>query len=54
MKEIILIFALVFVLWAWIDLHARRVKEEKRMQKETKKTQEILLKRLKVKESVRR
>ena len=46
MKAHILIFALAFVLWAWLNLHARREKKKKRMQKETKK---ILIERLKSK-----
>lgn len=44
MKDYILMFALAFVLWAWLNLYARRIKEQKMMEKETS---EILLKRFK-------
>jgi len=44
MRDYILMFSLSFVLLAWINLHSRRTKEKKRMQKEAK---EILPERLK-------
>ena len=44
MKDHILIFALAFILWAWINLHVRRTREQIVIHKKTK---EILLKRLK-------
>ena len=43
MKDHILIFALAFILWAWINLHVRRTRQRIMIQKKTK---EILLKRL--------
>lgn len=46
MKDFILMFALAFVLWAWLNLYARRIGKQKRMIKETR---EILLKRFKAK-----
>jgi hypothetical protein len=46
MKDYILMFVLAFVLWAWLNLYARRIGEQKTMKKETR---EILLKRFKVK-----
>ena len=44
MKDHILIFALAFVLWAWINLRVMRTREQIMTQKKTKK---IILKRLK-------
>ena len=43
MKDHILIFALAFILWAWINLHVRRTRQRIMIQKKTK---EILLKKL--------
>jgi len=43
MKDHILIFALAFILWAWISLHVRRTRQRIMIQKKTK---EILLKKL--------
>ena len=37
MKDILLIFALAFVLWAWLNLHITRAKKENRVWEETKK-----------------
>ena len=36
MKDNILIFALAFVLWAWLNLHITRAKKKNRVWKETK------------------
>jgi len=44
MKDYILIFAIAFLLLVWTNLYARRTKEKKRVQKETKK---VLIERLK-------
>jgi hypothetical protein len=44
MKDHILIFALAFVLWAWINLRIMRTREQIVIHKQTK---EILQKRLK-------
>jgi hypothetical protein len=41
-----LIFVLSVLLWAWLNLYARRIRQQKIMEKETKK---ILLKRFKYK-----
>jgi len=43
MKDHILMFALAFVLWAWINLRISRSREQILIHKETK---EILLKKL--------
>ena len=43
MKDHILMFALAFVLWAWINLHVSRTRQRIMIQKNTK---EILLKKL--------
>ena len=46
MKDFILIFILSFLLWVWLNLYARRIGQQKMMEKETRK---ILLKRFKYK-----
>jgi len=46
MKDYVLMFGLAFVLWLWLNLYARRIREQKMMEKETRK---ILLKRFKYK-----
>ena len=43
MKDYVLMFALAFVLWLWLNLYARRIGKQKMMGKETSK---ILQKRL--------
>ena len=42
MKDLILIFALVIMLWAWFNIYTRRIGKQKRMDKETR---QIALKR---------
>jgi hypothetical protein len=44
MKDFILIFVLSVLLWAWLNLHAQSIRQQKIMEKETRK---ILLKRFK-------
>ena len=36
MKDNLLIFALAFVLWEWLNLHITRAKEKRRVWEETK------------------
>ena len=43
MKDFMLIFVMAFLLWAWINLHAQRIRQQKIMEKETRK---ILLKKM--------
>ena len=43
MKDFMLIFVMAFLLWAWINLHAQRIRQQKIMDKETRK---MLLKKL--------
>jgi hypothetical protein len=35
MKDYVLMFALAFVLWLWLNLYARRIGKQKMMEKET-------------------
>jgi hypothetical protein len=46
MKDFTLIFVMAFLLWAWLNLHARRIGQQKMMEKETRK---ILIERFKYK-----
>ena len=46
MKDFILMIALAFMLWAWLNLYARRIAKQKKMDQETR---QIALKRFKYK-----